>query len=66
MQFPLHRYFEDDNKWITRYATEEEIHQAVNQISPLKTLGSECMHAIFCKKCWHIIGKDICFMIITY
>lgn len=62
-QSSFQRYTEADNEWLTRDATDEEIRQVVNQISPHKAPGSDSMHAVFYNKCYHIVGKNICLMI---
>lgn len=46
---------------LSRTATENEIQQAVYQISPL--IGPNGMHAIYYQKSWH---TDICIMILTF
>lgn len=40
-------------------APEEELRQVVNQISHLKAPGLDGTHAIFDKKCWPLVGKNI-------
>lgn len=52
-----------DNEQLTNMATDEEITQVVHQISPLKALEPDDMHAIFYRKYWYILRKSVCGMI---
>lgn len=51
-----------DNEWLTRDATKDELRVAFNLVSPLKA----GMDAILYQKCRHIIGKNICCMIVAF
>lgn len=53
----------DDNRWLTREATNEEILRVVNQINPLKTLGPSGIHIIFLSKKLTFHWKDIYLMV---
>lgn len=55
-----------DNGWLTREATEDEIREVVNQMSPLNAPGSDSMHEIFYWKRGHIISKNICTVILAF
>lgn len=41
-----------DNDWLTLEVADDEILQAIKQISHLKALGPDAMHAIVYQKCW--------------
>lgn len=49
--FPLTRYIvATDNDWLTWDAKEEEVHQVIFQLSPLRALRREGMHSFFFQK----------------
>lgn len=50
---------EAGNIFLTGEATDEEIYQTVNQVSPLNALGLNGMHALFYQKRWHIHGRKL-------
>lgn len=61
MAVPLSRDIsEDDNAFLTREHTEEEIHQKLN---PLQAVRHDGMHVIFYQKYCHISDKDIIWMV---
>lgn len=53
----------EDKNWLIRPALEEEVRQAVFQLTPLKEPGPDDMYPIFFDKCWSILGKNITHMV---
>ena len=39
--------------------TPEDVKQAAFGIADLKASGPDGLHAIFFKRCWHLIGEEI-------
>jgi len=53
------RVTEAMNDELTRDYTEEEIKTALDSMRDLKAPGPDGMPALFYKKFWHIVGKDV-------
>lgn len=53
-------YEEDNRKLIAPY-TGEEVREALFGMGSTKALGEDRFPALFCKKCWNIIGEDFSF-----
>lgn len=47
-----------DNVFLTREVLDQEIHEDVKQLSPLKASSLDGMLAIFYQKNWDIVGKQ--------
>lgn len=56
---PIRDIQEADNTFLKREATDEEPHQTINQLNPLKAPGPDGLHAFFYQTFWHILGKNI-------
>lgn len=54
---------DQDNAWLTRGTTMEEVRQAGKQIGPLKAPGPDGMHVIFYDKTLSVTSKSIFNMI---
>lgn len=55
-----------DNDLLTREVTDDEILNAVKQISPLKALGSDGMLVLFYQKNWDLVGRSVCKMVKSF
>lgn len=49
--------------YLTKDVSNQEILDAIKQISPLKALGPDGMQAIFYQKNWDIVEKSVCKMV---
>lgn len=47
------------NDEIMKPYTTEDVRKALFSIGDLKAPGTDGLHAIFFKKCWHIIGDEL-------
>ena len=47
------------NEHLTKPFTPEDVKQAAFGITDLKAPGPDGLHAIFFKRCWHLIGEEI-------
>ena len=54
---------EDINSKLTREVSQQEIKEALDQMSPDKAPGSDGFTARFYQQCWEIIKKDLTKMI---
>lgn len=50
----------DMNEALNKPYTAEDVRKALFSIGDLKAPGTDGLHAIFFKKCWHIIGNSLC------
>ena len=50
---------EQMNEMLLAPYTHDDVRKAVSSIGDLKAPGPDGLHAIFCKKFWHIIGDEI-------
>lgn len=48
-----------DRHWLNRLVTEEEIHQAVFPMGPLKALGPDGFSQCLFQRFWHILGSKV-------
>ena len=54
------------NDFLTKEVTREEIKTAVFQMSPYKSPGSDGFSACFYQKYWHVVGEDVCLVVMEF
>lgn len=54
------------NRWLLHHFSEEEVKRALFQMHPLKSPGPDGYPALFYKKYWDILGKDVCRAVLSY
>ncbi|XP_041027096.1 uncharacterized protein LOC121267314 [Juglans microcarpa x Juglans regia] len=53
------RITDDMNASLTQEFKAEEVTQPLNQMSPTKAPGPDCMAPLFFRKYWDVVGKDV-------
>lgn len=54
---------DQDNRWLIRPTSEEEVRHVMFQISPLKAPGPDYRHDISFQKCWNILDNNLIRMV---
>jgi hypothetical protein len=64
LQPTKHRVTEEMNRELVQPFTAEEVHVALFQMAPLNAPRPDGLNALFFQKNWHILGDEVCGVII--
>lgn len=64
-QFSCCYFTEEDQDWIGRVVTEEDVRNGLWALKPFKALGPNGLHAGFFQCFWLEVGRSVCLMVIS-